>query len=202
MRASAPAVVAFVGLFLIFRASASAPRAESAVRLLELDDGGACSCVVLSPRRALTAAHCLHPGMRVDGRAVVGEPLAKDLAQLYGDFEPPYARIAAAPRRRLFLEGWGCDPDPGWPPGRRVPHREVRAARLLGIARGRAGYELELSGRLCLGDSGGAVWNAGGNLAGIMTATATEPPVRGKVGFATWPTARPPTPETPTSTEN
>jgi hypothetical protein len=150
--------------------AASAPE-RSAVRLL-VNEYGRCSAVVMSRHRALTAAHCLHSGLRVDGQLVGGVQIAQDLARLDGDFEPPYAHVAKHAGPQLLLEGYGCDPDRAWLFSR--PVRHTRPAELLLVTK-QPGLELAIFGRVCFGDSGGAVWNDRGELAGIITARASDP---------------------------
>ncbi len=154
---------------------------RSPVRLL-LHDHGRCSAVAMSPTVALTAGHCLNPPLRVDGREVSGTLIADDLARLAGHFAPPYARLAGRLTDDVLLEGYGCDAAPVWLGEQ--PRREVRPG-LLVPASGPLGLELVIAGRVCPGDSGGAVWADRGNLLGIITATASEPQYARRLAFAT-----------------
>lgn len=142
--------------------------------MLLLPDGGRCSQTVTGPHTAYTAWHCAQylPG---------AVQLGADLAQVHGDYPPPYARLAGAVGEELLLEGFGCDPVKVW--AWVLPRRSVRPARVLVVGFSTPGIELLLDGRICPGDSGGAVWNDHGNLVAIMTATSTRYP--NELGFAT-----------------
>lgn len=131
---------------------------------------GRCSAVVVGPHRALTAAHC-----------GVGTPIGPDLAELRGAFPPPYAPIEAPAEGPVTLEGYGCDPSYSW--FVETPVLRTRAAVLLAVMPW-PGQELGLYGRVCNGDSGGAVWAKGGGLIGIMVSRSTSHP---SLAFATLP---------------
>jgi hypothetical protein len=117
---------------------------------------------VISPRGALTAKHCDAPGS-ID--------VGPDLSYIPGHYDPPYAPIAQPhPGQDVLLEGWGCT--------QRVwifeaLRRSVRFGKLLGISSW-WGMELTIRGKVCGGDSGGAVWEDHGGLVGIITAYNNE----------------------------
>jgi hypothetical protein len=151
------------------------------VRLLREGNGSRCSAVAVGPRRALTAAHCiLHPPLTIDGRAVTGRVTGHDRAELAGRFPPPYAPIGQIGGRGLVVEGYGCDP--GQIAFVEVPELHARPVRLIAID-GPPGLEIILRGRVCHGDSGGAIWADGGGLVGILTASGTG--VDRDIGYGT-----------------
>ena len=162
-------VVAFAAMLLWAGVAAGGER-PSAVRLLRTPDGGRCSMVVVSRHRALTAAHC-----------GVGRKVGPDLAELRGSWPPPYAPITAPRPGAVLLEGWGCDASYVW--FVEHPKRSVRLAVLLERLPW-PGQELGLYGRVCNGDSGGAVWADGGGLVGIIVSRSTRNP---SLAFATIP---------------
>lgn len=121
--------------------------------------------MVLSRTRALTAAHCLPLPDGVRTRVI-----AADVAEITGEFTPPYARLGVPhDGQRVLLEGYGCEPKRVWV--FEVPERHVRGGRVLTTLPA-PGLELAISGTVCHGDSGGAVWADGGNLVGLITAMA------------------------------
>lgn len=179
----AAAAVALLLLTLPTLAGAERPPPDrSPVRLL-LNAVGRCSAVVMGPRLALTAAHCLLGDLSVDGRGVIGVQIGEDLARLRGSFDPPYARLAGAPTDAVLLEGFGCHPRRVWFVS--YPVRSVRTAWYVPVQGSVPGLEIALAGEVCPGDSGGAIWADRGNLIGVITARASEAPYEGLLAFGT-----------------
>lgn len=109
----------------------------------------------------------------MDGRPVSGTPIGPDLALLSGSFDAPYARPGAlSAHGDLVVEGFGCEP---WRPSRRPAHSPHSAAFY--------GAEIGFDGRVCHGDSGGALWQ-NGRLVGIVTAVC-EAGCETPTGYAT-----------------
>lgn len=136
------------------------------VRKLLLSGVGMCSAVVVSPSRAYTAGHCLDSTMTLDGMPVKGAWAGPDLARLTGQFRGPYARVGPLVSQRLLVEGYGCN--------RRGDTRQVLLVAYRPGQPAWGGLELAFDGRICNGDSGGAVWSQG-VLAGIITARDANP---------------------------
>ncbi len=112
----------------------------------------------------------------IDGMFLYGAGFGHDLAGLtpHDDetFAPPYAARGVPDWTRPVgeVEGWGCDAEP------RV-RREVRAVEDMRPTHYQ-GLEISFLGRVCKGDSGGALWQDG-KLVGILTG------VDDPYGFAT-----------------
>jgi hypothetical protein len=129
--------------------------------------------VAMSPTKALTAAHCVPAEMPAKWIGV-------DVVELSGHFPPPYARRGGRIEDHLLVEGYGCDPGTAWFVV--VPVRRVRTALYVGPTMW-PGLDIAIQGRVCGGDSGGALWNDHGNLVGILTGRATGA-FEGFLGFA------------------
>lgn len=119
----------------------------------------------------------------MDGHPVAGVQIGPDLGRLTGTFAPPYARRASETGPHLLVEGYGCDPTHVWLWLR--PVLSVRTAELLLIMNERPGVEIAIYARVCLGDSGGALWNEHGQLVGIITAKASDAAHAEVLAFAT-----------------
>lgn len=162
------------------RADTSTP-----VRYLTTEHGR-CSAVILGPRNGLTAAHCLSPVLVVDYHTLIGTNRGHDLAELTPaepdqSFAPPFARVGRQLTHYLTVEGWGCD-------SRRSTRRPARTPILTPFG---DGLEISFQGRVCRGDSGGALWSSRGYLVGILTNNA---PNGDALGWATFTGAARPLP--------
>lgn len=132
--------------------------------LAYVDGGTTCTAVAVTPRAALTAAHCLHasdPYVRAEGIVypvlTATKRPGEDVADLVlGDSVPRWLTLASKPVHKgdlLQIWGYGCGTDDEYRPP------ESRPAIALS--------DHEAEARTCHGDSGGAVIGNDG-VAGIV----------------------------------
>lgn len=140
-------------------------------------DGVACSGVAIDDHLVLTARHCVDgspmtvalPTPGDNPRPIVGAHLdpVLDLAWLTigGDPLPVQARIAPRPPvsgELVFGAGFGCFQTLAVYPGLHIDQLPIGDAYAMAI---------------CPGDSGGPVFNDGGEVVGILSSRSTQDPI-------------------------